>query len=288
MPSPLLLVDALGIAYRAYYAIAGLATAAGKPTNAVYGFIKTLMQLERIWRPSHCLVVFDGGLPAERIEMLATYKAQRPAMPAALREQLPLLDDYLDRAGICRIRMEGQEADDVMASIATMSAADGMEVLLASADKDMLQIVSQNISAIAPGHAETKITPDQVQAKTGVRPEQIVDWLAMIGDAADNIPGAPGIGPKTAARLLQDWGGLAAIFAGLERVEPEKIRRTLDDNRALLELNQRMLRLKTDLACGLKLTDLAVKPADNAGLLAFFEAMEFYSLAKSLREPSFL
>jgi len=138
----------LGIAYRAYYAITGLATAAGRPTNAVYGFIKTIMQMERIWRPSHKLVVFDGGAPTERLKLLATYKAQRPAMPPALRAQLPVIDAWLDAAAIAHVRLDGWEADDVVASVAVQAVAAGLDVLVASSDKDLLQIVTPGIAVV--------------------------------------------------------------------------------------------------------------------------------------------
>lgn len=286
MPSSLLLVDALGIAYRAYYAINGLATAAGQPTNALYGFIKSFMQIERIWRPSHRLVVFDGGTPAARLELLATYKAQRPAMPPALRAQLPLIEAWLDAAAIARARLEGQEADDVMASAAVQAAAAGLEVLVASSDKDLLQVVTPAIAVVAPGKAADKIGPGEVLAKVGVRPDQVVDWLALTGDSADNIPGVPGIGAKTAAKLLQQWQSLANALDHLPEIEPEKTRKALEDNRELIARNRQMLRLQTDINCGASLADMQARPPDARGLLAFYEQMEFHTLAKPLREPT--
>ncbi|MFH1969936.1 MAG: 5'-3' exonuclease H3TH domain-containing protein, partial [Verrucomicrobiota bacterium] len=212
MSSSLLLVDALGIAYRAFYAITGLTTAAGRPTNAVYGFIKTIMQMERIWRPSHKLVVFDGGAPVERLKLLATYKAQRPAMPPALRAQLPAIDAWLDAAAIAHVRLEGREADDVVASVALQAAAAGLDVLVASSDKDLLQMVTPTIAVVMPGKVTEKMGTAEVLAKTGVRPDQVVDWLALMGDSSDNIPGVPGIGAKTAAKLLQQWQSLANVL----------------------------------------------------------------------------
>jgi 5'-3' exonuclease len=286
MPSSLLLVDALGIAYRAYFAITGLATAGGRPTNAVYGFIKTIMQLERIWRPSHRLVVFDGGAPAERLELLAAYKAQRPAMPPALREQLPDIDAWLDAARIARVRLEGMEADDVAASAAVQAASAGLDVLVASADKDLLQVVTPRIAIVTPGHASEKIGPAEVLAKTGVRPDQVVDWLALTGDSADNIPGVPGIGAKTAAKLLGQWQSLSDILARVEEVEPERTRRALAANRDLIARNLRLLRLRQDIDCGASLTAMQAQPPDTGSLLAFYEKMEFQTLARALREPT--
>lgn len=286
MASSLLLVDALGIAYRAFYAIAGLATAAGQPTNAVYGFIKTCMQMERIWHPTHKLVVFDGGMPAERLALLATYKAQRPAMPPALRAQLPVIDAWLDAAAIAHVRLDGREADDVLASVAVRAEAAGLDVLVASSDKDLMQVVSSSIAVITPGKANEKMGVDEVLAKMGVRPDQIVDWLALTGDSSDNIPGVPGIGAKTAARLLQQWQSLGNALDHVDAVEPEKTRRALQEQRELIARNQAVLRLQTDIDCGTSLADMQARPPDARRLLAFYEEMEFHTLARALREPT--
>ncbi|MBI2440131.1 MAG: flap endonuclease [Lentisphaerae bacterium] len=286
MPSRLLLVDAHCLVYRAFYAITGLATAAGKPTNAVFGFIKTLKAMERFWRPSHCLVVFDGGLPAERLALLSTYKAQRPAMPTALREQLPLIGAWLDAGKIAHVRLEGQEADDVAASVAVQAAAQGLDVLIASSDKDLFQLVSPSIAMILPGKVEEKYGPPEVVAKLGIRPDQVVDFLALTGDSSDNIPGVPGIGAKTAAKLLQQWQSLANALEHAAQIEPEKVRRALSEHRELLERNQAMLRLQTSIDCGLLLEALRVRPPDVPRLLALYQELEFHSLAKALQEPA--
>lgn len=286
MASCLLLVDAYCIAYRAFYAIEGLTTTAGKPTNAVYGFIKTMQQLERIWQPTHKLVIFDGGLPAERLELLAAYKAQRPAMPRALREQFPLINDWLDAAQIAHARLEGQEADDVAASVAEQAAAQSLEVLLVSSDKDLLQLVTSSIAVVLPGHAQEKLGSPEVLAKLGVRPDQVVDFLALTGDSSDNIPGVPGIGAKTAAKLLQQWHSLANALEHAASIEPEKVRCLLIDQRELLSRNVRLLRLDTRLDCGKSISDLQARPPDTGRLLAFYEELEFHTLAKTLREPA--
>ena len=286
MSSSLLLVDALGIAYRSYYAITGLATAAGRPTNAVYGFIKTIMQMERIWRPSHKLVVFDGGAPTERLKLLATYKAQRPAMPPALRAQLPVIDAWLDAAAIAHVRLDGWEADDVVASVAVQAVAAGLDVLVASSDKDLLQIVTPGIAVVLPGKAADKMGAAEVLAKMGVRPDQVVDALALTGDSSDNIPGVPGIGAKTAAKLLKQWQSLVNVLDHLDAVEPEKVRSALREHRELIARNLRLIRLQTDIDCGASLADMQARPPDACRLLAFYDEMEFHTLAKALRETT--
>ncbi len=286
MPSSLLLVDALGLAYRSFHAIGVLTNAAGQQTQAVYGVIKTLAQMERVWHPSHRLVVFDGGLPPDRLALCPDYKAQRPAMPPDLRSQLPLLEAWLEAASIDYIRRERMEADDVLATVAARAARAGFDVLLASSDKDLLQVVGPGVSVIAPGHVEERIGPAEVQARTGVRPDQIVDWLALTGDQADNIRGVPGIGPKTAARLLVRWPTLAELLAHLDEVEPEKTRVALSESRALLARNERLLRLRTDLEGLPDPERLRARAPDARRLLEVYETLNFQSLARALREPT--
>ncbi len=285
MTPRLLLVDALGLVYRAYHAIAGLATSAGQPTNATFGFIKMLQQFERVIRPSHVAVVFDGGLPASRLELLPDYKAQRPPMPEPLRGQLPLIEEYLDAAQIARIRIEGQEADDVLASIACRAAAD-RPVTIATSDKDFMQLVSDSIVLAAPGRIESPLGPAEVLAKTGVTPAQIVEWLALTGDASDNIPGVPGVGPKTAAALLRQWGSLDAAFEHSGEVRPEPLRHALIEHRDRIARNRALLTLRTDLEFGMGLEAMRAQPPEPARLLALYERLEFHSLARAAREPT--
>lgn len=285
--SRLLLVDALGLAYRAFHAIPSLTAADGRPTNALFGFIKTWMQVERVWTPSHACVVFDGGTPPERLELLSAYKAQRPAMPDLLRAQLPAIGDYLDCAGVAHLRLEAQEADDVLASLVAR-ARDGMEVLLLTADKDLMQLVNTRVGLLTPGKTEDRIGPSEVLAKTGVRPEQIVEWLALIGDSADNIPGVPGVGPKTAAKWLTEWHTLAQLWEHLDQIKPDRLRGLLAEHRVTVERNVRLMRLRTDLPCPPSLEAVRRRPPDPERLRRFYETMGFHSLARPLAEPTLL
>lgn len=282
MTPRIILVDALGLIYRAFYAVAGLATSAGKPTNAVFGFIRMLVQINRIWKPSHELVVFDGGIPEERRRLLAAYKAQRPPMPDALRAQLPDIEEYLDAASIARIRLEGVEADDIVASAAVLSAGLGLETLVASSDKDLMQIAGGRIALIAPGKSEQKIGPAEVRLKTGVAPDRIVEWLALCGDSADNIPGVPGIGVKTAAKLINAWGSLEKVYAHLDQVKPERARGALANCRAEVQRNVQVITLDKNIKLPFALEHLGVKPPDNGRLRSFYTRMEFHSLAAEL------
>lgn len=282
MDSRLLLIDALGMVYRAFYAIKGLATRAGQPTNAVFGFVKMLLQINRAWQPTHELVVFDGGLPAERTQLLPAYKAQRPPMPEPLRAQLAEIREYLAAARIASLRLEGKEADDILASAAALAQTAGVEVFIVSADKDLMQVANPHIAMITPGKIEERFGPDEIIRKTGVPPEKIVDWLALTGDSSDNIPGVPGIGAKTAAKLLREWGSVREIFNALPRLQPDKLRGVLAEHRPNVLRNIELITLDQRIALPCSLEDMKTRPPDRARLRSFFARLEFHSLAAGL------
>lgn len=277
----LLLVDGTAVAYRAFYAIASLSTRAGKPTNALFGFIKMLQQLEQIWKPTHWCVVFDGGTPEERLSRLPTYKAQREPMPDPLRAQLPDIERYLETAGVPSVRMERQEADDVIATLAFATASD---VLIATSDKDLYQLIDERVFMVSPSKTGVRIGSSEVVEKTGVRPGKIVEWLSLTGDTVDNIPGVPGVGPKTAAKLLDQFGSLENLWAKLGEVSSEKLRGALAAHRADVMRNVELVTLRRDLDVPASVESMAVRRADPARLVSFYEEMEFGSLAKPLRE----
>jgi len=281
----LLLVDGTFALYRAFFAIRGLSTRAGQPTNAVFGLVRMMHQLREQWKPTHWAVVLDGGAPARRLALLPEYKAQRPPMPAALRQQTPLAEEYLDCANVRRIRQERQEADDVMASLAIHAASDVDRVLLVTSDKDLFQMVGERVRILAAGVKGELLDAAAVRERTGVTPERVVDWLALVGDAVDNIPGVPGVGPKTAAKLIDRFGSAEGILARLDEVEQEKVRRSLAANRDQVTRNLNLVRLDTSLDVPLGGDDLRVVPEDRDRLLAFYERMEFVSLARALRQP---
>ena len=191
----LLIIDGHAFAYRAFYAIRGLTSPSGQPTNAIYGFIQMLAKLEAQVLPTHAVVVWDGGLDEERVEELDDYKAQRDPMPDDMEVQLDAMVDYLEAAGWASVCDDGVEADDRIGQLAKRAENEGMEVVIASSDKDFLQLINDRVSMLNPADKSgVPMDADAVVAKTGVRPEQIVDWLSLVGDAADNIPGVPGVG----------------------------------------------------------------------------------------------
>ena len=214
----LLIVDGHAYAYRAFHAIRDLRSPDGRPTNAIYGFVKMLAKMRAAVEPTHLMVVWDGGLSAERVARLPEYKAQRPEMPDDLKPQLDEIVEYLKAAGIASFCGDGVEADDYIACLARRAADAGMTVVIASSDKDFMQLVSARVGLLNPNDkSETVWTDEQVRAKAGVEPSQIVDWLSLMGDTVDNIPGVPGVGPKTAADLLNQFGSVAGCLRGWTR-----------------------------------------------------------------------
>ncbi len=280
----LLLVDGHAVAYRAFYAIAELSTKDGRPTNAVYGFIRMLHQLQQVWKPTHCAVVFDGGLPKERLEKLETYKAQRTPMPDPLRSQFQPIEDFLTRSRIPSLRLEGQEADDVIATLAARGGAERPEVLMASGDKDLFQLIDDRVAMVSPSKVGAKIGPAEVYEKTGVRPPLIVEWLALTGDDVDNIPGVPGVGPKTAAKLLAQFGSLEELWRRTTEIAQPKLREAIEAHRAEVGRNLELVRLRRDLAVDLDWDAMKIREPDPSRLLPFYRDMEFTSLAKGMEE----
>ncbi len=285
-----LILDGHNLAYRSFFAVRGLTAADGRPSNAVFGFIHALQALRDTHRPTHLAVVFDGGLPAERTALLPTYKAQRPPMPEDLRSQIEALPDFLSAARIPVFREPAQEADDVLATLALTAAREGAEVRIASNDKDLLQLVGERIRVAPPSSAAASEAwgPEQVRARTGVPPENIVEWLALTGDAADNIPGVPGVGPKTAAKLLEQFGGLDGLWRRIEEVSSPRLRAALLAERGTVERNLRLLRLRSDLPLSRTWRDCAIAAPDSAALRAFYERWNFRSLLRELDQPRLL
>lgn len=272
------------MAYRAFYAIAELSTKAGRPTNAVFGFVKMLHQLQQVWKPTHWAVVFDGGVPEERLTALASYKAQRPPMPDRLRDQLEAINEFLRRSRIAGIRLEDQEADDVLATLTERGRNAGMEVFIASSDKDLFQLVGEQVSVVPPSKAGARMGPAEVLEKTGVPPEKIPDWLALTGDSVDNIPGVPGVGPKTAAKLLKEYGSLTAVRKNIANVSSVKLREALESNWAVVERNLQVVTLRKDMDVQTDWDALLVRSPDAEALIAYYDELEFRGLADSMRK----
>lgn len=279
----LLIVDGHAYAYRAFYAIRGMTSPTGKPTNAVYGFIKMLAKLRASLQPSHVVVVWDGGLSAERTTALPGYKAQRPEMPDELGWQIQELVEYLAAAGLASLCRDGVEADDVIAGLARRAAVAGWDVVVASSDKDFMQLVSPRIGLVNPSDKSVKVWgAAEVRAKAGVDPQQVVDWLALVGDAVDNIPGVTGVGPKTAAGLLNQFGSVTQLYGQLDAVKSERLRGALVAATEIVRRNVELVRLKEELASDVSLADLAVRPERLETLREQYRRWGFRSMLAEL------
>jgi DNA polymerase-1 len=283
----LLIVDGHAYAYRAFYAIRDLRSPSGAPTNAIYGFVKMLGKMRTSMRPAWVVVVWDGGLSAERVAVLPGYKAQRPEMPDDLRVQFDEMVSYLGAAGVASFCREGVEADDYIACLARHATDAGMATVIASSDKDFMQLVSARVGLLNPNDkSETVWTDEQVRAKTGVAPEQVVDWLSLTGDSVDNIPGVPGVGPKTAADLLNRFGSVENIFSRLDDVKSERLRAALRGSDGVVRRNRELVRLQAGLPCEFSAAELAVKPVDAGRLRELFSRWGFRGMLAELDKMS--
>ena len=283
----MLIVDGHAYAYRAFHAIRELRAPSGEPTNAIFGFIKMLTKMRAALSPSHLIVVWDGGLSAERTAALPEYKAQRPEMPVDLGKQIDQIVAYLEAVGLTSFCRDGVEADDYIACVARRAARAGMDVVIASSDKDFMQLVSPRIGLFNPNDkTETVWTAEQVRAKTGVNPAQIVDWLALIGDSVDNIPGVPGVGPKTATDLLNQFGSVTELFNRLNEVKSERLRAALQSSAAAVKRNVALVRLQDELPCEFAADDLASKAANSGALGELFRRWGFRSMLAELESKA--
>lgn len=284
----LLIVDGHAYAYRAFHAIRSLRAPSGQPTNAIFGFVKMLEKMRQALQPTHCMVVWDGGLSAERMELLPEYKAQRPEMPADLKSQLNEIVRYLEAARVAQYRGDDVEADDYIASLARRAAAAEWNVVIASSDKDFMQLVSDHIGLLNPNDKSGAVwTREHVEAKAGVGPEQVSDWLALMGDAVDNIPGVPGVGPKTAAELLKKFGSIEAMSARLSEVKSDKVRKALQDSQAVIRRNQELVRL-AEVPCEWQPEQMAVRAADREKLLELYDGWGFKGLSAALNATAMM
>ncbi|HXI85144.1 MAG TPA: 5'-3' exonuclease H3TH domain-containing protein [Verrucomicrobiae bacterium] len=287
MSETVLLYDAYSLIYRAFFAIRVLTGPDGAPVNAIYGLTKMLKKMAVDHGPSHHAAVFDLGAPQKRLALLPSYKAQRPPTPPALEDQLPAIREILRALRIPIVEVEGDEADDIIATLAVQAANTGCDVLIASSDKDFMQIVGPRIRLLRPDGKETVVVdPAAVKTRFGVTPEQMVDLLSLLGDSVDNIPGAHGVGEKTAAQLLQAYGTLDNLLARVSEIAKPKLRETLIASADRLRANQRLIALQTDVPLAVDLGALKVHPADTAALAVLYRRFGFKSLLAELTGSS--
>ena len=279
MGDTLLLVDAYSLIYRAFYAIRTLTGPKGEPVNALFGFTKMLKKLQADYEPSHWAVVFDLGAPKQRLAMAPSYKAQRPPTPPDLDQQLPAIRAALAGMRVPVVEIDGEEADDIIGTLAKQAAKAGHEVLIASSDKDFMQIVGGKIKMIKPDGKESAVFDDEgVMKRYGVKPAQIVDFLSLIGDNVDNIPGVPGIGEKTAAELLGKYGNLDALLEHAAEIPKPKLREALLAHADQVRTNRELIKLQCSLKLPVTVAELKVQPPDAKSLAEIYRQYGFKSL----------
>lgn len=279
-PNPLVLVDGSSYLYRAFHAFPPLTNSAGEPTGAMYGVLNMLKSLISQVQPSHIAVVFDAKGKTFRDEMFEQYKSHRPPMPDDLRKQIQPLHDIIRALGIPLLVIEGVEADDVIGTLAVAASKANQKVLISTGDKDMAQLVDDNIMLINTMN-NTLLDRDAVIEKYGIPPELIIDYLALMGDSADNIPGVAGVGEKTALGLLQGIGSMAEIYANLDKVAElpirgaKKLGNKLLAEKEMADLSYRLATIKTDVALDITPEQLTLGASNNDQLTEYFGRYEF-------------
>ena len=278
--NPLILVDGSSYLYRAYHAFPPLTNSAGEPTGAMYGVLNMLRSLLLQYTPSHVAVVFDAKGKTFRDELFAQYKSHRPPMPDDLRAQIEPLHQMVKAMGLPLLVVSGVEADDVIGTLALEAEKAGHAVLISTGDKDMAQLVTPGVTLINTMN-NAILGPDEVVEKYGVPPELIIDFLALMGDSSDNIPGVPGVGEKTAQALLQGIGGLDALYADLDKIATLSFRGAktmgakLGENKEVAYLSYQLATIKTDVALDVTCGQLTVAEPDATELQSLFARYEF-------------
>ena len=285
--SLLALLDGHSLAYRAFYALPDtLATASGQVTNAVYGFTSMLIKLLDDHPPDGLAVAWDAGRPTFRTEQFPDYKAQRSAAPDSFRSQLPLIREVLEAMGMAQVERADYEADDVIATLARRAEADGWRVLVVTGDRDAFQLVTQQVNVLYTrrGITDTVLANAAwIEDKYGVRPDQYLEYAALRGDSSDNLPGVPGVGEKTASRLVSSYGDIDGVFARLQEEKP-KLRESLAEHRERVFANRRLMALVDDLDLDLAPGDLVRRLPDRESLKPVFDRLEFATLWDRLGE----
>jgi DNA polymerase I len=285
----LFLIDGYALIYRSFFAMISrpLVTSRGENTSAVFGFTRFLLKILEEHEPDYLGVVLDAGT-SDRVQRYPAYKATREKMPDELRASLPRIRQVLEGFRVPVLELADCEADDVIGTLAEQAADRGLEAVIVSGDKDFYQLIQPGISLLNPGRGgpggveEEWVDTRNAAERLGVPPERVVDYLALIGDSSDNIPGARGIGPKTAISLIDRFGGVEQILAQAENIPAKRARSALEEHRADVELSRELVTIRTDLPITLDLPALAVGEPDREALRDVFLELEFHSLVREL------
>jgi DNA polymerase-1 len=283
----LFLIDSFGFIFRAYHARARsgappMRTSTGFSTEAVYIFNNMLRKLSKQYDPAYIAAIFESGDAVHRIQEFAEYKANRVETPPDLLEQIPVIRRILEAMRIPVLEYAGFEADDVIGTLARFGEQAGLDVVIVSSDKDMLQLVTPRVSMLNPAKDDEWYDAEKVKTFMGVRPDQVADLLALKGDAVDNIPGAPGIGDKGARDLIERFGSLDAVLGRAAEVERKTYRESLQNNVERIRMSQRLATIATDVPVAFSLDAVKAQAPDPVLLKAIYKEMEFHSLLKEL------
>ena len=277
----LFLVDGNSFCYRAFYAIPNLTNSKGEPTNAIYGFVTMMRKLVEEQRPEYLAVCFDRKEPTFRHEKYKEYKAHRKPMPEELVSQIEPIKEFCRLSRMALFETEGFEADDVIGTLAVEGAEKGFEVFIVTGDKDAFQLVNDRVKIFQPHKDNLVYDAEKVKERfSGLGPEKIVDILALMGDASDNIPGVPGIGEKTAIKLIQEFGSVKELVQNLGKLSSEKQQQKIKENLKDLEMSQMLATIDTQVPLQMDWEAIRLAEPDAEGLIQFFKKYEFRALLK--------
>ena len=283
MNGTLFVVDALNYLFRAFHALPGLTTKSGQPTGAVYGFCQMLLRIDREHEPTHMCVVFDAPGPTFRDELFKDYKANRPPTPPELIAQIDLGHQVAAAFGYQVLSLAGVEADDVIATLVRKAQAENLSVVIGSSDKDLMQLCTEDVKLL-DAMKNRLMGPADVKEKWGVLPALLGDVLALMGDSVDNVPGVPGVGPKTAAELVSTYGSLDGILANVDKIKGKK-GQAIADARVTLALSRELVRLRDDVELPIGVSDLRRNPVSAERLRGLFTQLEFGRLLAQYSQP---
>lgn len=281
--SRLFLIDAHALCYRSYFAIPNLSTSKGQATNAVYGFVNTLRKILRDHSPEYIAVCFDEGRKTHRQEKFAQYKIQRPAMPDDLITQIPIIKDIVEAYNLPCFSKEGFEADDIIATIAAKVSENDLSVVIVSDDKDMMQLVNDSIKTLGV-RKDILWDEDKVKKRFGVEPHLMVDYIGLVGDSTDNLPGVMGIGETTARHLIKEYGTLENILTNIEKIKSQKIKDSLKEQKQTALLCKELALLETHVPLDFDLNMSKVNEPDYQRLYELFQELEFRKLAEEFSQ----
>jgi DNA polymerase-1 len=279
----LFLFDGMNFVYRSYYAFQKITSKQDLPAGAIFGVAQEIIRLVGKYKPDYMAVCWESDKPGFRHAIFPEYKAARKERPADLTPQMPYIDRFFEAFKIPAIRVQSYEADDIIGTLATMANSRGVRVVIVTEDKDMLQLVNADTVVLKKSGFYNR---EKVHEKYGVPPEQLAHFLSLQGDASDNIPGAPGVGPKGARELVVQFGTVQIALENYWRIQKKTYRHSLRGNQELIRMCLDLVTIRTDVPVGVELEHLAARPANLGQLTSLFSELGFHGLAAQLRTLS--